>query len=72
MKARALLSILCIFMLIFVNTAKCNCKEEFNKLLKYKTKDGKMEIDDKAFTYYVSMPKHLYDLGNYDYFYPKF
>ena len=47
--------------------ADANCKEEFNKLLKYSPIGGEKLENERAFIYYVSMAKHLYDLGNYDF-----
>jgi hypothetical protein len=56
-------AILCLL----VSQASATCKDEFNELLKYNGGDGSDIINDRAFIYYVSMNKHQYDLGNYEY-----
>lgn len=43
------------------------CKQEFEKLLRYTPIGGSEPANRRAFIYYVSMAKHMYDIGNYQY-----
>ena len=57
---------LLLFLSFFTIKASGTWKEEFNELLKYQEND-EIDVQKRAFIYYVSMAKHKYDLGNYQY-----
>ena len=42
------------------------CSDKFSKILAYDPKSEDI-MDDKAYIFYVSMAKHINDLGNYQY-----
>ena len=56
---------------MFALHVKANCKDEYNKLFKYSPIGGEKWENERAFIYYVSMAKHIYDLGNYEFWVEK-
>lgn len=58
--------LICILGVTIIAKADPQCMNEFNRLL-YFDGDADDPMNERAYVFYVSMAKHMYDLGNYQY-----